>query len=87
MLNGQMTFTQAGEYVGITDTRGFNRARPLYIDEIGFCMQSLLRRFRLDGYTESLEEASYENVYGKKRAYEESCNVQKKDRSFHRCCG
>lgn len=54
-----------------TNPRGFNRARPLYIDEIGLCMQSLLRRFELGGYTESLEEASYENVYGEKRDYEE----------------
>lgn len=59
------------EYVGITDTRGFNRAKPLYIDEIGLCMQSLLYRFKLGGYTESLEEASYENVDGEKRDYEE----------------
>lgn len=59
------------EYANPNRTHGFNRARPLYIDEISLCMKSLLIPFQVDGYTESLEEASYENVYGKKRAYEE----------------
>ena len=57
------------EYVGITDTRGFNRARPLYIDEIGLCMQSLLYRFKLGGYTESLEEPSCASA--KEEAYDD----------------
>lgn len=54
-----------------THPRRFNRSKPLYIDEIGGCMKSLMFPFQVCGYTESLEEASYENVYGEKQAYEE----------------
>lgn len=54
-----------------TEPRKYNRSRPLYIDEIGLCMKTMLFPFNIGGYTESLEEAFYENVYGEKQDYEE----------------
>lgn len=63
-----VTVTSILEYE--TEPRKYNRSRPLYIDEIGLCMKTLLFPFNIGGYTESLEEASYENVYREKQDYE-----------------
>lgn len=50
-----VTVASVLEYANPNRTRGFNRARPLYIDEISFCMKSLLFPFQVGGYTESIE--------------------------------
>lgn len=50
-----VTVASVLEYANPNRTRGFNRARPLYIDEISLCMKSLLIPFQVGGYTESIE--------------------------------
>ena len=50
-----VTVASVLEYANPHRTLGFNRARPLYIDEISACMKFLLFPFQVRGYTESIE--------------------------------